>query len=218
MVRGQAAMEMAQTPADYQDAVREFQEAVRRAPAWADPYYHLGIAQEKSAQFSEAAASFKKYLQLAPNAPDAAKIQEKIYKLEYKAEQVLTVSDIVDALVNFSGWVSPAGRSCRIMWRELYLSRTDSDTVRALQATKYYPERDFHQTLKVTGPVLKYVTNINVCDVAANRQSGWCDSVMENEIEVVSRRLVKVNQKVLRGGSGAGVSDGQKLSCSFQKK
>lgn len=218
MARGQAAMEVAQSPADYQDAVREFQEATRIAPAWADPYQQLGIAQEKGGKLREAVASFRKYLQLAPNAPDAAKIQEWIYKLEYKAEQILTVPDIVDVLVNFHGWSSPPGKRCRDMWRELYLTRAGSDAIRALQASLYYPERDTYQTVKVTGPVLKYITRINVCDAAADRQSGGCDSVMENVIEVVSKRLVKVNQKVLRGGSGAGVADGQKLSCTYQKQ
>jgi hypothetical protein len=41
---------------------------------------------------------------------------------------------------------------------------------------------------------------------------------MENEVEVVSRNLIKVKQRVIRGGSGAGVGNGDKFSCSFQKR
>ena len=101
MARGQAAVEMAKSPADFQDAIREFQKAAELAPTWPDPYYNLGLTQEKAGKLREAAASFKKYLQLAPNVPDAAKIQEQIYKLEYKAEKILTVPEIIDVLVSF---------------------------------------------------------------------------------------------------------------------
>jgi hypothetical protein len=47
---------------------------------------------------------------------------------------------------------------------------------------------------------------------------GGCGAVMEHEVAVVSKRLVKVNQKVLRGGIGNGVRDGQRFTCTFQKK
>jgi len=101
MARGQAAVEMAKSPVELEDAIKEFQEAARLEPNWPDPYYNLGLTQEKAGKLREAAASFKKYLQLAPNVPDAAKIQEQIYKLEYKAEQVLSIPEIIDVLVSF---------------------------------------------------------------------------------------------------------------------
>ena len=94
---------MAKSPEDYAAAIEEFEQAARLAPGWPDPYYNLGLVQEKAGKFREAIVSLNRYLQLAPNAPDAAKIQEHIYKLEYKAERenILTIADIVDVLVSF---------------------------------------------------------------------------------------------------------------------
>lgn len=102
MARGQAAVEMAKSPEDYEQAIKEFQQAARLAPNWPDPYYNLGLVQEKAGKLREAITSLNRYLQLAPGAPDAAKVNEQIYKLEYKVEQVLSVSDIIDVLVLFS--------------------------------------------------------------------------------------------------------------------
>ena len=45
--RGMAAVEMAKSPADYKDAIKEFEKAAKLAPGWADVYYNLGMVQEK---------------------------------------------------------------------------------------------------------------------------------------------------------------------------
>lgn len=220
MARGQAAVEMAKSPADFQDAIREFQKAIELAPNWPDPYYNLALLQEKTGRLKEAVASLKQYLRLAPNAPDAAKVQEQIYKLEYKAEQVLSIPEIIDVLVSFwpFKW-QKEGEECRYGRDELFFEREGSDTIKVERANLYYPNRKTYQTLKVTGPVLKYITTINVCgEEFADRQPGGCDAVMEHEVELVSKRLLKVNQKVLRGGHGAGVGTGQRFSCTFQKE
>jgi hypothetical protein len=37
---------------------------------------------------------YKRYLEIAPNAPDAAKVREEIYKLEYRAEEKQRVKEI----------------------------------------------------------------------------------------------------------------------------
>lgn len=221
MARGQTAVEMAKSPDDYGPAIKEFQAAARLAPGWPDPWYNLALLQEKTGKLKEAIASLKEYLRLAPNAPNAAKIREQIYKLEYKAEQVLTVPQIIDALVSLLQWdcdkdISKYPRL--YMWGELRLQRAGTETVKALRLLQYYRNGEYYQTLKVTGPILKYTTTVNVCDESANRQAGGCDSVVENEIEVVSKTLVRVNQRVLRGGDGAGVRTGQNFSFTFRKK
>lgn len=102
MARGQAAVEMAKTPEDYELAVKEFQKAQAMAPEWPDVYYNLGLIQEKSGKYRDAASSLRKYLQLAPESPNAAKIQEQIYKLEYKAEQVITDEDVLNIFVSLT--------------------------------------------------------------------------------------------------------------------
>jgi len=96
MIRGETAVEMAKTAEDYEQAIKEFQEAVRIAPDWAAPYYNLGLVQEKAGKLKEAVISLDRYLQLSPNAPDNTEVREFIYKLEYKAEQVITREDALD--------------------------------------------------------------------------------------------------------------------------
>lgn len=85
--RGQAALEMAKTPADLEDAVREFQKAAELAPDWPDPYYNLGMVQNKIERFDDALKNLTRYLQLAPNARDAQEVKQLINKIEYKKEK-----------------------------------------------------------------------------------------------------------------------------------
>jgi tetratricopeptide (TPR) repeat protein len=87
MVRGSAAVEMAKTPKDYERAVREFEQAAKLAPNWPDVYSSLGSVQAKAGNIGEAIRYYKRYLELAPKATDAAKVREEIYKLEYRVEQ-----------------------------------------------------------------------------------------------------------------------------------
>jgi tetratricopeptide (TPR) repeat protein len=227
MARGQAAVEMAKSPDEYDSAIKEFQQASRLAPDWPDPYYNLAILQEKTGKLKEAVASLKEYLRLAPNAPDAAKIQEHIYKLEYKAEQVLSVHEIIDVLVSgfqySEEWedsllVKTGIRKCGGHHSEVSFQREGVDTVRALLANNY--GRQYFQTLKVTGPVLRYITTVNVCSLDANEQLGGCDIVQEYEVEIVSKRLIKVNRKVIGTVTmkGASTQKGDIVSCTFQKK
>lgn len=87
MGRGQAALEMAKGPTDYENAAAEFQAAVNAAPWRADAYYNLGVAQEKAGHPAEAMASFKLYLVAAPKAKDKDEVEQRIYKLDYAADQ-----------------------------------------------------------------------------------------------------------------------------------
>lgn len=73
MARGQAAVEMAKSPVELEDAIKEFQKAIELAPTWPSPYYNLGLVQEKAGTFREAIASYKRYLQLAPQCPGCRK-------------------------------------------------------------------------------------------------------------------------------------------------
>lgn len=85
--RGVAAVEMAKSPADYEAAIKEFTQAARLAPGWADIYYNLGMVQEKAEEYSDAITSLKQYLRLAPNASDAETVKTLINKLEYKRDR-----------------------------------------------------------------------------------------------------------------------------------
>lgn len=85
--RGQAAVEMAKSPADYKDAVKEFKKAAALAPNWPDVYYNIGLIQEKIGIYNDAITNLKKYLKLSPNASDAGKVKKFIAKIEYKMEK-----------------------------------------------------------------------------------------------------------------------------------
>jgi len=94
MNRGMAAAEMAKSPAEYEDAIREFEQAARLAPDWSAPYFNLGVVQKKAGKYQEALNSYRKYLELAPNAPDAAQVQAEIDQIEYKLEKVSEAAKI----------------------------------------------------------------------------------------------------------------------------
>ncbi|HEY6249612.1 MAG TPA: hypothetical protein VI685_06600 [Candidatus Angelobacter sp.] len=85
--RGQAAFELAKSPVEFENAVREFQFAANSAPWFANCYFNLGVAEEKADKSEEAIASFKLYLLAAPEAKDFDEVRQRIYKLEYVAEQ-----------------------------------------------------------------------------------------------------------------------------------
>lgn len=227
--RGMAAVEMARSPEDFVTAINEFKQATILAPDWPDAHFNLAKVFEAAERFNEAIASYRKYLQVASNAPDADAVRSLINRLELKAEQTLSVSSIIDVLTEFSRanlWqytatVRTADRGCRRAWGELQLSRQNSDTVKAIASILYYTGptgiTTTYQNLPIREPVLRYVTSVNVCGPEAMREFGDCTSVIENEIKVVSKTHVTVSQVVIRGGLGAGAVDGDRYACEFRK-
>jgi tetratricopeptide (TPR) repeat protein len=226
MVRGNAAVEMARSNEDFALALEEFQQAASLAPSWPDPFYNLGMIQEKLGKYGEAVRSLKRYLELAPTSSDAGSIRDLVYKLEFKAEQTLTPRDVIEVLtsgfsVDTSRWQKTSSTSCGRDWsmQELLFRPEGGDAVRVFASEHYYPTRESYQTLRVTGPKVKYTVLLNVCSPEANRQLGNCDSIVEHEVEVVSRRRVQVRQLVIRQGSGGGTpATGQRSSCTYERK
>ncbi|MCF6290314.1 MAG: tetratricopeptide repeat protein [Desulfobacterales bacterium] len=108
--RGMAAVEMAKSPADYKDAIKEFEKAARLAPGWADVYYNLGMVQEKANKYDEAVTSFRRYLRLAPNARDAETVKSLINRLEFKAQKISEQAKIPALLVG--KWQGYGGDCC----------------------------------------------------------------------------------------------------------
>ncbi|HUQ01285.1 MAG TPA: protein kinase [Kofleriaceae bacterium] len=62
-------------------AIDRFQDALARDPRYAPAHRGLGMAYEKKGDRSRAARSFKKYLELAPQASDAVQIRARLAKL-----------------------------------------------------------------------------------------------------------------------------------------
>lgn len=232
--RGMAAVEIAKTPEDYDLAIKEFRQAQSLAPDWPDAYYNLGLLQEKSGKYRDAASSLRRYLQLVPDSPDAAAVRALIDKAEFKAEQVLTVPDIIDVLASLSyEQIWQVAGNCKKDnfdkysghtndFRRLDFKRESHDAVKSLMDFQYVPQLTF-QILKVTGPVLKYVTTRNLSGGGTYQgkvlpQNAEYTAVMEHEVTVVSKNLVRVNQRVVTGGAGNGVSTGDRFSCTFKKE
>jgi len=203
MIRGQTAVEMARTPEDYELAIREFREAVRLAPEWADPYYNLGLVQEKNGHYKDAVTSFQEYLRLAPNAPDAAAVRSQIYRLEFKAEQDTTDEDalsIFASLLDTQRWkvvfASPGDdlivnqhiSSIRVDGGELVISyRSRHDQTNSLRA-------------RPVGKRLEFMYAYKLCNTSVQRDE--CPVVFRYQLEVVSRHKVRARVKVFSPSIG----------------
>lgn len=85
--RAEFAVKNAKTEADFLDAAKEYEKALRIAP-WIPAYYfNQGIAFEKAAKPKEAKLSFEFYLLAAPDATDAREVRKHIAGLEYMIEK-----------------------------------------------------------------------------------------------------------------------------------
>jgi tetratricopeptide (TPR) repeat protein len=87
MVRGRTAFKGAKEARDFNDAAHEFKQALLYAPWLAEGYYNLGIIQDKAGLYADAIKSLKFYLIAAPTAPDAQKVKELVYEIEYRQEK-----------------------------------------------------------------------------------------------------------------------------------
>ena len=84
MARGRAAFMGAKSAADYQDAVKEFEQATLAAPWYADAYFNLGVAQDKAENYDASLRNLKFALLAAPDSKD---IKALIYEVEYRQEK-----------------------------------------------------------------------------------------------------------------------------------
>lgn len=204
MVRGQTAMEMAKVPADYELAIEEFKKAQLLAPNWPDVYYNLGVAQEKAGKFKVAAQSLKRYLQLAPKAPNAASIKDLITRLEFKAEQEITdevALDIFASLGDSNLWqIKEAGP---IYTRGMRISGRAGNQI----VVSYHAGTHGKSTINVTpqGKILEFDTTYYLCDKST--QGNECPEWNGFNLEIVSTRQVKMSikkvmPKILNVGGG----------------
>ncbi len=68
--------------ADYRAAAGRFSEATKWNPGNAEAWLRLGDAQDRMKDFKAARDSYTKYLQLAPDAKNAAEVRKKLEKLK----------------------------------------------------------------------------------------------------------------------------------------
>ncbi|MBU1043580.1 MAG: ankyrin repeat domain-containing protein [Candidatus Omnitrophica bacterium] len=86
MLRAQAAVETAQSQDDYAKAIYQYNLAMDVDPNFSEIYYNLGMIQDKTGDYASAISNLRKYLELAPSAPDTQTVQDMIYKIEYKRD------------------------------------------------------------------------------------------------------------------------------------
>lgn len=120
---GMAAVEMANSPDDYESAIKEFGQAARLAPGWPDVYYNLGMVLEKSGDYDGAIQNLKQYLRLAPNESDAETIKRLINKLEYKKKKTEEEANITSLLRG--KWLGNPGPNNWIGWPVQFLIEGD---------------------------------------------------------------------------------------------
>jgi thioredoxin 1 len=83
LLAGIEAIEKAKTPEDFDRAVGEFEAAAKIAPNAPEVYYFLGKTLSMTrGRTKQAIDAYNRYLTLAPNAPDAAKVKAEIAELE----------------------------------------------------------------------------------------------------------------------------------------
>lgn len=218
LARGEAAMEMAKSPDEYMPAIEEFQNAVRLAPHWPAAHYNLGLVYEKTGKLTEAIACFKEYLRLSPNASDAAQIRERIYKLEYRAEQVLTVPEIIKVLTSLSNeqaWRRTG--NCGPHLIEFRGADINSDEYVNVRTGFSLVGGDIYKPIQVQGPVLAYSFFANTCPPGKYQMDDDCFGEAHITVEIVSKKLVRVRQKSVRQDPNNFISKGER-SCVFQKQ
>ncbi len=87
-VRGGVRFKDAKTAEDFSQAVTEFNDASRIAPWWPEARYNLGLAWEAGGNYSNAIANLKLYQLFTHPETESRSVQDKIYALEVKAEDV----------------------------------------------------------------------------------------------------------------------------------
>ena len=71
---------------DYDAAIDRFEEAARLQPGLAKPYLLLGEVYEKKGDAQSAVTAYRTYLKLFRTAPDRARIEERIERLQNKSK------------------------------------------------------------------------------------------------------------------------------------
>ncbi|MEN6560778.1 MAG: ankyrin repeat domain-containing protein [Acidobacteriota bacterium] len=97
---GVAAVEAAASPADYPSALREFEQAARLGPDWPGAFRGLGMVERAAKKYAEAEKSFRRYLELAPNAADADKIRGLLDEMSGQQGQEAEVRKILEMMAS----------------------------------------------------------------------------------------------------------------------
>lgn len=123
MARGAAAMEGANSAADYQNAAKEFELATLAAPWDGNAYFNLGVAQDKAENYKAALRSLKLALLALPGDKE---IKALIFKVEYRKEKES----------------SPEAQAAKRKQQEQEERRTAEEMVRGLEGAIFVQNMD----------------------------------------------------------------------------
>lgn len=218
LARGDAAMEMAKSSDEYAPAIEEYRKALGLEPRWPLAHHRLGIAYEKAQKITEAISCFSEYLSLSPNAPDADQMRDRIYRLEYRAEQALSVPEIIRILISLSNtkaWKKTG--NCGTHLIEFRDARSgENDQVNVLTGFFLFGQGDTYKDKQVTGPLLEYDFIANTCPPGQHQRDWDCFGQALVTVEIASRNLVKVKNKSVRLDPNSYIPNGEQ-SCVFKR-
>ena len=188
--RGMAAVELAKSPDDFKAAINEFKQATVLAPDWADAHFNLGKVQEAVEMYTDAIASLRRYLQLAPNATDASEVASLINKIEYKAENKITAAKSFGILDQLSKWKAKGGGGFQRYVRGKEPMLIEVPTSVLWKEGRSEPDV-FRRTLKITEPRISF----HYTEVLMDKNNvGNITRDFDIELEVVSLTQVKVKE------------------------
>ncbi len=190
--RGLAAAEMAKTPAEFDAAIKEFEQAANLAPEWPEVYYKLGMVQEKAEKFDAAIKNLNKYLQLSPASADAATVKGIIYKMEYKRDLVNEKESKINALL--SGFAKRNDGNLNSSSVITFTKTPEGIFANISQ----YTTKDFNQTVSVffDGSVLKFKFLTYRCPNAPALKQYPCESSVTVEGKVIAASPLVINVKL----------------------
>lgn len=122
MVRGLAAVEMARNDDELAAAIEEFKKATEIDPTLTVAWYNMGKIQAKTGQLKDAVNSFNRYLSIAPQAEDAAKVRDEIIKLEYRIEnqeKIQSLSGTWDTADGLKAQIDVSGSKISIRMQQI---------------------------------------------------------------------------------------------------
>jgi tetratricopeptide (TPR) repeat protein len=186
--RGLAAVEIAKTVEDYDLAIDEFKQAQSLAPDWPDVYYNLGLVQEKSGKYMDAASSF-----------NVAEIKALVYKAEFKAEQVITDEDVLNIFVSLtdkSQWQIKGITNANLFVEYKWIKSIMRDGQEMLQITwpcGNCPSGVMSQSHRINGRKLEFGTFYNLCNESVQKDN--CPEGRRYWLEVVSRNKVTMRMR-----------------------
>jgi TPR repeat protein len=86
-VYAKLAFKNSQTPEDLDKSLKEWKLVLGLAPWWAEAYFNSAIILEKRGDYLQAARNLRFYLAAATAANDANEVRQKMYALEYQANE-----------------------------------------------------------------------------------------------------------------------------------